>query len=158
MDDSSFLGIPGVIWWLVLFVFVILFIVFVVRKVVEGAFPHLVARPFWRERFLPVFPIALGLIIAVWSKTFHFPDGVSTPFTRGCLGMVLGGASGWVYKIVKAKVKTTWGVDIGFSNPPPGMGMKVTVKVPPMDKTPAGSTIETTVEPTQAPPPDEDTP
>lgn len=137
MNDSSFLGIPSFIWWMVLFCFGILFATFFVRKIAEGLYPPLAQRPFWRTRFLPLFPLCFGAAVALAVKKYNYPEDIATPFTRALYGFVMGGISGWVFKIVKAKVKTTYGVDIDLSNPPPqGMDVNVQVHVPAQDKLP----------------------
>ena len=137
-DESSFLGVPSFVWWMVLFVFGIIFVIFFFRKVVEGIFPKLRDVPVYRERFLPLLPLVLGATVALLSKNYTYPEGVAPwPFIRGLYGFVLGGASGWIFKIVRAKVKTTYGVDIDLSNPPPGgVEVNVNVKIPPQDPPP----------------------
>jgi len=137
-DESSFLGVPSFIWWMVLFCFSVIFATFFFRKVVEGIWPKLVTTPFYRERFLPLFPLVLGAVSALLSRNFHYPEGVGEHhFTRILYGLVFGGASGWVFKVVRSKVKSTYGVDIDLSNPPPaGMEVNVNVKIPQQDKPP----------------------
>jgi len=137
-DESSFLGVPSFIWWMVLFCFSVIFTTFFVRRILEWIWPILITRSFYRERFLPLFPLVLGAISALFSQHFHYPEGVGErPFTRILYGLVLGGSSGWVFKIVRSKVKSTYGVDIDLSNPPlGGVEVNVNVKIPQQDKPP----------------------
>lgn len=137
-DESSFLGIPSFVWWMLLFVLGLIFATYFVRKIIEGIWPRVVHKPWWRERFLPLFPLFLGAVVAYIVKHYHYPEGVESRFTRVLYGFVMGGASGWIFKILKAKVKSTWGVDIDLSGspPPPGTEVNVQVKVPPQDRAP----------------------
>jgi hypothetical protein len=138
MDESSFLGLPTFVWWALLFCFYVVFGTFLFRTIVEGVRPKLKNSLVWRNQILTVFPLWLGAITAFFFKGFTYPEDVGTrAFARIMYGLVIGGCSRWIFKIVKARVKTTWGVDIDLSNPPQeGMEVNVQVKVPPQDAPP----------------------
>lgn len=79
--------------------------VYIVRKFVEY-FPNIFTNKkfdhFWRELFLPTFPIFIGLIFGSIVISYPYP----VPFADGQAGRIFFGAgcgfvSGWVYRIVK---------------------------------------------------------
>jgi len=97
----------GVVVWMITLLF---------RKIVEGlatkiayVFPDKY-EPWWQEGWrdwaLPATPVVIGALAAYLFPTYPFPEMFSESLEgRVFLGMVLGGASGYVYRWAKVQFK-----------------------------------------------------
>jgi len=106
-----------------------------VRRVVEKSWPAVAAKTFWKDVLLPLLPIALGAGFAVVMYKFPFLDKLPSPGTRAFYGCVAGGCSATLYRILKAVVKKTYGVELSVS-PGPVAGTPA-VEVPKADAVPS---------------------
>ena len=68
-----------------------------VRKVVETGWEGAKKSKWWNEVWLPLGPIATGVLLAFLAKTYTWPDIVKDPWSRAFYGGVCGLSSGWVY-------------------------------------------------------------
>jgi len=59
----------------------------------------------WREWVLPAAPVVFGGLAAYLFPTYPFPEMFESMEGRVFLGMVLGGASGYVYRWAKVQFK-----------------------------------------------------
>lgn len=85
-----------------LFVFIA---TFAVRRIVETAWAGVKTNKWWTEVFLPLGPIATGVILAFAAKTYAWPDVVKDPWSRAFVGAACGMASGWVYTRFRSILK-----------------------------------------------------
>lgn len=92
-------------WQFILFSLGIFAIVWTLRTVVEFAIPKVIGKTWWEKLFLPLFPLALGLVIAKFAVHYAYPDGLSTFSGRELFGLVAGMFSGLIYQVVKGMLK-----------------------------------------------------
>jgi len=73
------------------------------RKLFEYFFKSITLKRYWRELILPILPILIGTILSVLIKEYPYPSPFdSSASARLFFGFVAGGASGYVYRIIKA--------------------------------------------------------
>jgi len=94
---------------------------YTIRKVVEVSWLGAMGNRFYREIFLPLGPIANGVLISFISKKFPWPEQVShSTSARVMYAAIAGLASGWFYQRFRSFLKSK-----GFSTsiaPPSGPG------------------------------------
>lgn len=78
---------------------------FGIRRVVETAWAGVKKNKWWTEVFLPLGPIATGVILAFLAKSYAWPDIVKDPWSRAFFGGACGVASGWVYSRFRSILK-----------------------------------------------------
>ena len=94
-------------WQFVFFCLACAAVTFVARKIVEFVLdnpnvPASKSSKFWRDLFLPIFPIVFGPLGAWLAAGFPYPEGLATSSARVVFGLVAGFLSGFVYRIVKS--------------------------------------------------------
>lgn len=94
-------------WQFIFFGLAIAAIVFVTRKFVEYGLDNCKSlskeSKFWNDLILPVYPIFLGPFLAIFLKSFPYPDGLgATGGTRTIWGLVAGLLSTVLYRVVKS--------------------------------------------------------
>lgn len=103
-------GLTAIVIQSGLFCMGIFLLTYTIRKVVETAWAGAKTNKWWTEVFLPLGPVATGVILAFWAKSYAWPDIVKDPWSRAFYGAVCGLSSGWVYNrfrsIMKAWVKS----------------------------------------------------
>lgn len=97
-------------WQFLVFCLGLAAIIFVIRKVVEYFEKDVKDLKLWNELILPIAPIFLGSIIAIFAKMFPFPpemlvSGSASTSGRFMFGLVAGLLSAWVYKVIKGLLK-----------------------------------------------------
>lgn len=112
----------------IVFMLAIWFLTLGFRRVLEKTWPSITNKTFWKEVFLPLMPPVLGAICAVVMYKFPFLDKLPSMGTRAFYGFVAGGCSGFLYRILKAVVKKTYGVEL--STPPGAVAGTVMVDIP----------------------------
>ena len=81
---------------------------FVSRKVIEVAWRGARQNRFYNELFLPVGPIAMGVLIASFSKSYPWPmELAETASGMAMYGGVCGLLSGFVYARLRTTLKIT---------------------------------------------------
>ena len=98
---DKFLG-----WQTLLFGLAVYFAVLAFRRVVELAFRKYVYSAGWWATLLSFLPGLVGLAGGVWMPWFPFPEGIETPGTRGVFGLVVGMASGVIYRAAKKLIES----------------------------------------------------
>lgn len=84
---------------------------FVIRRIVESTQPKVKSNRYWREIFVPIAPIANGIILGLVS-TLASPDVVGeSVFGRVLYGATCGLFSGWAYGRVRSFL-TSKGVEV----------------------------------------------
>lgn len=118
-----------------------------VRRELEDRFKGLKGNTrVWGGPVLTLMPVLFGVVIVWLVRTYPVPAVFATDVRlRIFFGATIGGASSLLYKVIKAMVKKTWGVDL--SAPPPAVPKTPSVIVPPSDALPS-----------IAPPPNTDAP
>lgn len=91
-------------WQTALFAFGVYSFVLLIRRVVEFSFKQVKGADWWKL-VLSILPGALGLSAGVWLSTFPYPEVLMTRAGRGVYGLVIGMASGVIYRIVKKAIK-----------------------------------------------------
>lgn len=66
----------------------------------------------WRSFFLPLLPLFVGGLVAAILKNYPYPTFVVEKGIRGLFGVVCGGASGWLYAMVKNMVRKAGGMKL----------------------------------------------
>ena len=100
----------------ILFCLGVFMVTFAIRRVVETGWVGAKTNKWWTEVFLPLGPIATGVILAFAAKTYTWPDVIKDPWSRAFYGGACGMASGWVYTRFRAILKawvTTHGQGVG---------------------------------------------
>lgn len=122
-------------WPTLVFCLGIYFAVFVVRKIVAGVSPKVEGSHYWREVVMPIMPVIFGALASLAATKYPLPAFISSTSSRLFLGAVMGGASGWTYKIFKALIKKQFGIDVSSSAssppPPPAPSEEAKPKTPP---------------------------
>lgn len=81
-------------------------IVLLVRRVVERTVPRVVATTWWPEIFLPLFPVALGVVIALVARQYPYPEVFAKAASaRAFYGLVGGFFSSKIYRLIWVAVK-----------------------------------------------------
>lgn len=79
----------------------------VLRRAFEQFFKSLTRKKIWNEFLLPILPIIIGMIVAFFAKQYPYPAPFNTSLSaRLFFGFVSGGASGYIYRIIKAFLVT----------------------------------------------------
>lgn len=92
-------------WQFVLLSLFIAGITFIVRLVMEYYKENLKDQKFWRDVFLPIFPLVLGVVIGATMSKYPYPDGLVSIGGRIVFGMVAGMFSGLVFRVMNAMLK-----------------------------------------------------
>lgn len=78
-------------------------LVMIQRRIVEKFVTSLKTKKLWNDLFLPIGPVITGCIVALLAKKYPYPDPFNASLSaRLFFGFVCGGASGYVYRIIKA--------------------------------------------------------
>ena len=96
----------------IVFMLAMWFLTLAFRRVIEKTWPYVAPKTYWKDVVLPVMPPALGAACAVAMHKFPFLDTLPSWGTRAFYGLVAGGCSGFLYRILKAVVKKTYGVNL----------------------------------------------
>lgn len=138
VQDLDILGLltrPGT-YVLALGIFIVTFFI---RRFIESIWPRLkkqhdenspkitylsnTAR-WWNDVILPVTPVALGAISAIWQSTFFF-DGIGDKGGRYAFGGAVGWFAATLYKGLRRAVKQKLGLELtpepGDSDVPPAL-------------------------------------
>jgi len=100
-------------WPALLFGVAVFAIVFIIRHAVEGAFPGVTSRWFWRDVALLVLPPLIGGVLVCLGRGFPYPVGFTELRSQVMFyGIPVGFASGTIYRIVKKIAEAKFGVDI----------------------------------------------
>lgn len=106
-----------------LFCMGVFLLTYTIRKVVETGWAGAKTNKWWTEVFLPLGPVATGVILAFAAKTYTWPEIVKDPWSRAFYGAVCGLSSGWVYSrfrgIMKAWIKSPIPSTVVKSGPEP---------------------------------------
>jgi hypothetical protein len=93
-------------WQFVLFSLAVATVMYVLRIVVEYIMTSMNIDPkkpkWWNDLALPILPVFVGTITAVYLKSFPYPDGLVTTGSRVVFGLVAGLLSTLVYRVFKA--------------------------------------------------------
>lgn len=90
---------------LLFYSFAIFAVSFVIRTIVEYFLPKSKASNVWNSLFLPLLPVLIGGVTAVFAKMYPDPLGASI-FAREVYGLTAGLLSGLIYKMLKGYLKT----------------------------------------------------
>jgi hypothetical protein len=83
-----------------------------VRGLLEAYAPRLRGHAAWEDVALPTMPVLFGAALALVLRHYPFPASMDSLRLQAFLGAVIGGMSGWGYRITRAIVKMRWGVDL----------------------------------------------
>lgn len=98
---GQFFSLPTVI-----FIVGIGAIVMLVRRIVERTAPRVIASTWWPEVFLPLFPVVLGVVIALVAKQYPYPEVFAKAASaRAFYGLVGGFFSSKIYRLIWVAVK-----------------------------------------------------
>lgn len=103
---------------LLFFSLAVFFMTLAVRHFCQTFFKSFTTKPAWRDFYLPTLPIVLGAGFAAVMYMYPFLKEQPTWGTRAFYGMVAGGLSSFVYRMVRAK----FGVKTDGSSIPPSSG------------------------------------
>lgn len=70
----------------------------------------------WREGVLTTFPIFMGILFAIFGKSFPYPEAINEPYSRFLFGSSAGLLSPTLYRVLKAFLWKNAGIDP--SSPP----------------------------------------
>ena len=110
--------LPQWVFPLAMFCLGVFFLTLIVRKVVEYYIPTFAARVQWKKVWLPSMPALFGGVLAAVMHKYPFLESLPTWGTRFVYGLVAGGLSSFMYKIVKAVIVARLGVNVSESSPP----------------------------------------
>lgn len=88
-------------WQLLLFCCGVAIVVFVFRTLLENFVPSVLKSTKYDRVFLPLFPPAVGVVIAFFATSYAYPNGMNTLSDRIIFGLVSGAFSSLVYRVVK---------------------------------------------------------
>lgn len=91
-------------WNFFLFSLGIVAITYVVRTLVEYFITTVKTLDLWEKVILPIAPIILGGLIAIFATKYPYPDGLVSLSSRVIFGMVAGLLSGFTWKLIRAAI------------------------------------------------------
>ncbi len=90
-----------------------------VRRTCEALIPTIrkdtpltMSQRIWEMVLLPTIPVIVGVLLAIFVKSWPWPTGLNTLGARAIFGSVSGFVSTWVYRIVKALVGERFKVNV----------------------------------------------
>jgi len=93
-------------WQFLLFCLAIFGITLVIRKIVEYLLANntFIAKEskVWRDLILPILPVLVGVIFALFAKAYPYPVDMSAASARAAWGVASGLLSGLGYRIVNS--------------------------------------------------------
>lgn len=93
-------------------------IALVLRRIAESLFKTLKRKKYWNELLLPMLPVLVGVLTAFMAKQYPYPPPFNASLSaRLFFGFVSGGASGYIYRIIKAFLVTKE-AQLNQPNPP----------------------------------------
>ena len=116
------------------FCFGVYFFVRLLRELMEAKWPSLLKNATWKDVVLPTAPIAFGGLIALVASSYPYPSSFTGVWGRVAFGIVMGGFSGWAYRIFKKIVVKQFGV--ADTSPPPPDPSVPSVVIPKHDGPP----------------------
>jgi hypothetical protein len=92
-------------WQFLLFSIGVFAIIYILRTILETAFPSITTNRIWEKAILPISPFVIGCVIALIAKNYAYPDNLSSELERFFFGLIAGMFSGTSYQIVKGLLK-----------------------------------------------------
>lgn len=89
-------------WQFILFCLFISGITFVLRTFVEFFEKDMKDLKMWNELILPIFPVIVGGLIAIFVSMYPYPDGFGSNTARLIFGSVAGLLSTLVFRVIKS--------------------------------------------------------
>jgi len=92
-------------------------ITFVIRTIIEYFILNNPRMPgnsqsrFWRDLALVILPIGLGILFAVFGKSFPYPEAISEPYSKFLFSSSAGLLSPTLYRVIKALFWKPTGID-----------------------------------------------
>jgi len=104
-------------WQFLFFGLAVATIMYVIRIILEFAFPIFIKSIVWTNLILPLLPVFLGLFGSLLLTSFPYPDGLVSTENRGIFGLVAGLLSTLLYRVVKSLLIQKIQIVIPTENP-----------------------------------------
>jgi hypothetical protein len=89
------------------------------RRALEAVFPTLArntplstAQRVWEMVILPIVPVLVGILIALFVKTWPYPPGLTATGPRVLYGAICGFFSTWAYRVISALITQKFQVTV----------------------------------------------